>query len=352
MTGQHRVPPSDRAVLATAEVRRVAEQYALQWPISVQPLGLGSRANAKSRLVTQRGEFLLKRRPDHRSSPELVQFIHAFHRHLEARGVPVAPLVLTRSGQTAVQQDGHVYELFGWVPGGRWSRTAEEAASAGAAIGRMLRAAQGYAPPGRHQTASFHAHAVVAQALRDAPAAACAADPSTDRAALEAVCAQLAAHTAEASRKASVIEEQPKLVTHGDLHPGNLLYLGGTVQGILDFDSARMDWRSCELANAALHFGNDPLAGSQVGEWDPALQLDRVQALLAAAQQGMGAPLTPAERQALPWLMVEACVLESVVPVLRTGRFGPLRADQVLPFVQRKAAWLVEHAAQVQAAAG
>ena len=89
-------------ILDVARARRIVEQYALTKPISMRPLGLGSRTNAKTRLSTPRGDFMLKRRPHHRSGETYVEFVHAFHRHLEARTVQVAPLLLNRNGKSAV----------------------------------------------------------------------------------------------------------------------------------------------------------------------------------------------------------------------------------------------------------
>lgn len=330
----------ERAVIGVQEARAVVGRYALTRPITLQPLGLGSRHNAKSRLVTPRGDFLLKCRAPARSGAAMVEFVHTFHRHLEARAVPVAPLVLDRSGCSAVVHEGQVYELYRWVQGERWKRTSTEAGEAGVAFGRMIRAAVTCAPKGAPRIMSFHAHPVLADGLARIPRAACRADPDTDAQGLAEVCGRLAARAARAAERAAEIQELPQMVVHGDLHPGNVLFHGGRVQAILDFDGAHLDWRACEIANAALHFGNDPMSGVPVHRWDPALDMERVRALVAGVEEGMGEPLLPAERRALPWLMIEACTLESVAPILRTGRFAHLRADALLAFVDQKAAWI------------
>lgn len=334
---------AERAVISAEDVRRVVANYALVRPISMRPLGLGSRSNAKSRLTTPRGDFLLKRRAPQRSGFELVEFIHAFHRHLEARAVQVAPLMRDKLGRTAVEVDGGVYELFGWVHGGRWSRTVAEAKDAGLAFGRLLRAAATCKPQGTPRTTSFHAHPVMAQALSSVPKIAAQANPEIDVAGLKEICVRLGKRAARAAQAAQGIQELAQGVVHGDLHPGNVLFEKGRLQAILDFDGARMDWRACEIANAALHFGNDPVAGTSIEDWDPAMDVKRVTSLIAGAEHGMAEPLTDVERKAIPWLMIEACTLESVVPIVRTGRFAHLRADRLLSFVDRKAAWIEDN---------
>jgi len=345
-------PIFERAVLDVAEVREVLSRYALVKPITMQPLGRGSRSIAKSRLITPRGQFLLKRRAQHRSDPDNVAFVHGFHRHLEARAVQVAPLVLDRSGQSAVTVNGHVYELFGWVDGERWKRTVGEAGDAGLGFGRLLRKARGCTPPGRPLTLSYHAHPAREVALNGVVASACTADPDTDASALASVCRTLDERAIAAAQRAAGVRATPQGVVHGDLHPGNVLFQHGRLAAIVDFDSARMDWRAAELASAALHFGNDPISGVPIDEWDAGLDLERVGAILQGAERGLGEALLPVERTALPWLMIEACIVESAVPIARRGRFGDLRADRLLAFVDRKTAWIEAHAAQVSAAGG
>jgi Ser/Thr protein kinase RdoA (MazF antagonist) len=186
----------------------------------------------------------------------------------------------------------------------------------------------------------------MSEALGRVPKAALAADPEINAGELQHLCAGLTARALRAAENASGIQSLEQGVVHGDLHPGNVLFEKGRLQAILDFDGARMDWRACEIANAALHFGNDPVSGTDVEEWDPALDAKRVHALVAGVEHGMAEPLLPVERSALPWLMIEACTLESVVPIVRTGRFAHLRADKLLRFVDRKAAWIQEHAGE------
>jgi homoserine kinase type II len=175
-------------------------------------------------------------------------------------------------------------------------------------------------------------------------ARACAVDPDTDREALAAVCRSLDERAVRAAQRAAGIRALPRLPVHGDLHPGNVLFEGGAVTAILDFDGAHLGWRACEVSSAVLHFGNDPISRVPVEQWEPGLDLGRARAMLAGIERGLGAPLEPAERAALPWLMIEACTLESAVPVARSGRFAHLRADQILAFVDRKAAWIEAHA--------
>ena len=46
------------------------------------------------------------------------------------------------------------------------------------------------------------------------------------------------------------------------------------------------------------------------------------------------------ELAALPWLMTEALVLESVIPIAATGTFGQLSGSRFLQMVEDKVQWI------------
>jgi hypothetical protein len=47
-------------------------------------------------------------------------------------------------------------------------------------------------------------------------------------------------------------------------------------------------------------------------------------------------------------LMIETCVSEAGLPIARRGRFGPVKASEVLHLVGRRVAWLRRNGAQVR----
>ena len=59
--------------------------------------------------------------------------------------------------------------------------------------------------------------------------------------------------------------------------------------------------------------------------------------------------LSPAEREALPWLILEALILESVLPIAATGRFAQLSGSAFLRMVMRKVRWLRPRAKKLAA---
>jgi Ser/Thr protein kinase RdoA (MazF antagonist) len=326
-------------------------RYRVGRPTLVQPIGRGSRQSAKSRVRTPQGDFLLKRRDPRKSVPEVVAFVHRFQLHLGAAGVPLPRLVPAADGATAVTGGLGMYELFEWVDGAHWRPSLDAAAEVGVIVGEALRASRAFEPGPGAPVISPHRSSALRQGvdivLRRAPRT----DRDTDRAALAGACEALLACAARAADAADAagIAGAPRLCIHGDLHPGNVMFDGERVRALLDFDGARLDWRACELASAALHFANAALAGRPPAEWRPELSLPRAGALVTGVQHGLGEPLTPQERLALPWLMIEGCVLESIVPIARTGRFAQLRADAFLPFIASKVRWIEDNAAAISA---
>ena len=76
----------------------------------------------------------------------------------------------------------------------------------------------------------------------------------------------------------------------------------------------------------------------------PELDLDRYHSFLSGYDEGIGERLTQGETASIPWLMIEALVAETAVPIALTGRFGKLDPMGVLRLVRRKARWIAEQA--------
>jgi Ser/Thr protein kinase RdoA (MazF antagonist) len=339
-----------RELLSLEEVREVSRQFGLRRPIEAEPIGRGSRSSAKSSLRTPGGRFMLKRRAADMGGADRLSFLHAFQLHLFDAGVPVPRVVRTPMGTTSVVGPLGTYELFEWVDGNRWTQRLAEAAAIGAALGSMLKSSRSFVPGPHVPAISYHRAGTFEGAAPAIIAAAMRADPDTNEVALRSCTDVLLERGARAyARVESVgLDDFDRLCVHGDTHPGNALFDSGNVRALLDFDSARLDHRACEAANALVHFGNDPIAGVPPERWRAELDLQRMAALVSGIGHGMGAMLQQRERKALPWLMIESCTLESIVPIARMGRFAHLRADGFLAFIERKTAWIEANAQLIE----
>lgn len=339
-------PETDRAAedgydrIEPAELAATLAAWDLPTLQSVEPFDRGSRRAPKLRLVTDGGVLLLKRRQPEQAGPLRVAFAHAALSHLAARGVPVAAPLPDRRGRTAVRRPAGCYELFPFLPGRRPRPDARSADAAGGMLARMHEAAADFQPPGPAEAGSWHAVAELPRTLDAVPRRVRRIDPGIDEADLARCCRFLTRAYGLASERAAEAMAGPARLVHGDWHPGNLLAHDGRLTAVLDFDAARLEPRITDVANACLQFAVDrPTEDPR--QWPGVLAYERIRAVIAGYERVAG-PLADAERAALPWLMIEALVIESVVPIAREGRFGRFSAATFLPMVERKVRWLHE----------
>jgi aminoglycoside phosphotransferase (APT) family kinase protein len=185
---------------------------------------------------------------------------------------------------------------------------------------------------------------MVVEALRRAAAAVAAARPGVDADALTRLCGGLSALYQESSERVDE-HEYPALdsqVVHGDWHPGNVLFDGDRVCGVLDFDSARLEPAIADVANGLLQFAvrSGPLRA--IAQWP--VELD--EALFAAFARGFAGPDPGAMQrfvEMVPWLMIEACIAEASIPIAQTGFFAAVPGDQMLAMIARRTEWIRFH---------
>ncbi|MEP0842035.1 MAG: phosphotransferase, partial [Phycisphaerae bacterium] len=129
----------------------------------------------------------------------------------------------------------------------------------------------------------------------------------------------------------------PSQVIHADWHPGNMLFQGGRVAAVMDYDSLRLLPPALDVANGALQFS---IIGGAADprSWPPELDEERLFSFLHGYDQE--AALSPEQVRVLPWLMIEALIAEAVVPIAATGSFGRIEGFRFLQMISRKARWL------------
>jgi len=341
-----------RARFTLGEVTEVLGRFAIGPIRRATEYPAGSRKAPKLLLETEAGRFLLKRRSITRHPLPRIRFGQAIQRTLERFRFPVAGLVPLRgSDETLLVHDGHAYELFRYVEGTRFDRGEESCTRAGETAALLHRYLVGVAAEGL-EPASFHRSATVTVALRTAIESIASVDPAADPAVFEVPVRALSVAYAEASARveAAGFRDLPVVTVHGNFHPGNLLYAGGRVAAVLDFDSARHEPRIVEVANGMLQFAQPGERGVSPLEWPTKLDRKRFQAFLAGYSEATDAPLSAVERSMLPWLMIEAMVAESIIPVANTGSFADLPAGPFLATVVRKCEWVRERAEAISRA--
>lgn len=302
----------------------------------------GSRRAPKLRIDGAAGDLLLKRRAPGRDTAPRLAFWERLHRHLLERDYPVAPLLPTRDGALIARWRGSAYELFRYVHGRRDDGSTTAARESGRLLGRLHAATADFAHDVIPDAGSFHADPRVPKALDRAPSAIFAVEADVDRSAIEQVTAKLRDRAIEAAERVAAegFSDLPPAVLHGDWHPGNLRYAEGRIVAVLDFDAARIEPRVVDVANAALQASMSSGPADDPESWPDELDGRRLVALVRGYEEATGAPLTAAEHGMLPWLVIEALIAESALPVAAEGRFAHLSGADFLAMVARKVAWL------------
>jgi Ser/Thr protein kinase RdoA (MazF antagonist) len=301
-----------------------AEAILAHFPAAGQPIALqwhSPRPFSAATLVRAGGgEFLLKRHHQSLRTPQALAEEHGFMAHLRTGGLAVPEVLAAADGASAIAQGEWSYELHRKSPGldlyrDRLSWTPflslDHAFEAGKALADLHLAARDFtaAPRGVHPlVASFSilpspdplAAAEAYVAARPALAAFLADGPW--RQDLARLFAALGEDLPER------LQGQPKLWTHNDWHPSNLLWSPeGTVSTVFDFGLAT---QTCALHDIATAIGRTAI---------PWLDLDSAPADAPAALAVLAGyrtvlPLTRAEIETvvrlLPLVHVEFALSE------------------------------------------
>jgi Ser/Thr protein kinase RdoA (MazF antagonist) len=137
----------------------------------------------------------------------------------------------------------------------------------------------------------------------------------------------------------------PRTTVHGDWHPGNLIFReNADVAVVLDLDGTRFEPRATDIANGALQFSMR-VDQSEPADWPASVDEVRLLAFCDGYDEfDEEFMLSAPEVRSLPHLMIEALIAESLGPIAATGRFGRFTGRAFLEVIERKSAWLVQHA--------
>lgn len=330
----------ERAAFQAGELAIVCSRFDIGVIEAVKEFRRGSGRAPKVVLKTDRGRFLLKRRAAGRDTPARVAFSHAIQTHLAQRRFPRPRLIGTRTdNSTMLLLEGQIYELFEFVPGDNYDGSLDATADAGRALAYFHRLlgnfhSSTYSPP----TGSYHnARGIDEYLARIGQQMADPGAPSLLR--------RLRVSYADAARRVEDMgfAEWPHQIIHGDWHPGNMLFRGSRVAAVIDYDTARRSPRIVDIANGALQF-SITMKGSDPEQWPAGLDEGRFKRFCRGYETVKDCVISTVELRALPWLMIEALIVEAAVPIAATGSFAGLDAGGFLRMVDAKAAWLQQHA--------
>lgn len=344
----------------------VCSRYDLGAIHSLRRLRGGSRESPKVLVVSDRGRFLIKRRPPRGDDlSHRVALSHEVMLHLGSHGFPVAPLVGTRADNNSLLElNGFVYEVFRFIDGHRYERSPAEAMAAGRLLASLHRLLHDLHPRWTPPDMTFHNHPAVVPSIDDLMGRSTDGAMRADLAALRDAYLRAAA---EAERLGAM--RHPAQLIHADWHPGNLLFAGPQatsgapveprVVAVLDFDAVRSGRTIMDLANGALQFAvaRRPGGGSE-RHGGTGIRVSLNPELVRAFCLGYHAEPTPTRFQSgdmavVPWLMIEAIVVETLAPIAATGQFGKVSAAAALAMTRQAVEWMATGAERlVSLAAG
>ncbi len=341
----------ERDRFAADELAIVLSHYDLGAIESITEFKRGSRRSPKVGIVSAKGKFLLKKRDLSRGGMERARYAHAIQNHLTRKGFLLPRLIRPRdAADTILELDGELYELFDYVSGHPYSGELAESRDAGRALARFHEAMTDFPIDQGRQSTGYHDATPVQTGLNAIPGQVSAHDsgPGQEAEVLGLTSFLFETYT-ETSRlvEAAGYADWPTGVVHADWHPGNLIFKRGRVLAVIDYDCVRVGKPLCDVANGALHFSL--LAGGELEQWPDRLDVERVRQFLAGYEEIRG--IGSGRMQVLPYLMIEALIAESVLPIAATGSFGPYDGFGFMQMVRRKVTWIQQNVEQLQAVA-
>lgn len=318
---------------------------------SITEFRRGSRRSPKVGIVCARGKFLLKKRDLSRGGLARVRYAHAIQDHLARKGFPLPRLIPPRgSAETVLELEGELYELFDFVSGHGYAGEPGESRDAGAILARFHTAMADFPIDDSRVHSGYHDAVAVQTGLNAIPPRVSSHESAVGQ---EAEVIGLTVNLYEAYTDAGEAVEAagysawPNCVVHSDWHPGNLLFKKGEVAAVIDYDCVKVGKAASDVANGALHFSL--VAGGAPDQWPDHLDLDRVREFIGGYLAVRR--LSAAEAAALPHLMVEALIAESVLPIAATGSFGRFDGFGFMQMVRRKVNWIQRNAGELSSLA-
>lgn len=345
VAGSAREMRGDRETFGRNELAIILSHYDVGVVNKIQEFPRGSRKAPKLVLRTDSGIYLLKRRARGKDDAYKVAFCHSIQLHLAAKQFPMPHLIGTRrENNSMLQWDGAIYELFEYIKGTGYDQSLEATQDAGKTLGLFHKLLADFASDYEAPKGSYHNARLARTSLEQIPHSLANTDPKAMENPEHAnrIVQFLTESYEQAAQEADKLglADWPAQIVHSDWHPGNMLFRGNRVVAVIDYDAARYLPRVIDTANGALQFsmtgGSDDVSG-----WPDYLDVSRFKRFVLGYDRVN--QLTRAELAAIPYLMIEALITESAIPIAATGSFARMQGLGFLEMIQRKIKWLQDN---------
>jgi len=337
----------ERDKLTAEELAIVLSHYDLGVVQEVREFARGSHRAAKLIIRTERGRYLLKRRPAGKTDPHRVAFAHELQAYLLQKHFPLPHIIGTREGNHSMVRLGDtVCEVFEFIDGGPYDLGLLATYESGKMLGLYHRLLSEYRPRWKPPGGHYHRAPVVIGYLRELPSR-LKHPPSGDQPDEAArLCHRLSEayeRAADGADRVGLPTWEPQIV-HSDWHPGNMLFKDGHVVAVIDYDAARIQPRVMDVANGVLQFSL--VTGSRDPEtWPEYVDEPRAKRFVRGYDEIN--VLSVAELACVPFLMQEAFIAEAAIPIWASGTFASIDGFRFLKMVERKVVWIAKVGAKM-----
>ena len=336
--------PRGGAHFSDKELTCVLSNYSIGTVKEIQVIKAGNRKAPKKIVRSSKGKFLLKRRQKGKDDVYHVAFAHAIQNYLSQKRFPVTAIMPTRDKNTILYLENHVYELFKFVKGSRYSGSKTETIDAGKRLAQLHKALAGFETNFKPMRKTFHDSASVRGHLK---IIGLERRRNYPRGKMQEIGRKLMLRYNRSSTRVNQLgfSAWPEQIVHGDWHPGNMLFFKEKVISVFDFDSVKSACPVTDLANGLLQFSI--IAGKPTpAQWPDELDQTRLEHFIKGYCK-----ITKLSKKMLCSLhdqMIETMIAEAVLPIAATGSFGHLCGLAFLEMIQRKCKWIARNRKPLQ----
>jgi len=225
--------------LTLDDLTPILERYDIGEPLSLTPIAEGT-ANTNYMFATTTGRYVctLFERPEEAAQ---MSWLPQFLEYLNNKGQNVITYLPDTTGSFVQYIGKKVCVISYYLRGEHGKQTAKHAEKAGATLANLHIASEGYAAPVAQAWAA-EAHQAFAKKLT------CTEHPMYKK-----LYAEPAWQVSNQESRLNL----PQGVTHADFFPDNVLFEGGYVSGVIDFNLAGLDAFAFDLAMALTAWGFD-----------------------------------------------------------------------------------------------
>ncbi len=333
-----------REQFTSEELAVVLSNYDLGIFSGVSEFPHGSHAAAKVVIATDKGRYLLKRRPKGQVDTHRVAFAHALQGFLFKKNFPLPHLIGTRDQNNSMLKWGDsIYEVFEFVDGEPYDKGLVATYEAGKTLSLYHALVRDTKPKWDPPRGHYHDSKSVYASFK--PLAETLVNTESvhgRKGKLIELIKHLRAAYARAAKAANDLgmSKWETQIVHSDWHPGNMLFREGRVVAVIDYDAARIQPRVMDVANGCTQFSFIS-AGRDLSKWDERTDVLRAKRFLRGYDEV--SVLSTAELEAIPYLMQEVLIAQTIPPILKTRTFAGLDGYRFLKVVLKKVHWLHHH---------